>query len=101
MLEVVRASLIEAHMPMSYWGDALSSVAYLINRVPSSVVQFQTPFQALQDATNAPIVPNLQPHVFRCVVFVHLHKHQRNKLEPRALRCVFLGYASHQKGYRR
>ncbi|KAF7812189.1 retrovirus-related Pol polyprotein from transposon TNT 1-94 [Senna tora] len=32
--------------------------------------------------------------------FVHLHKHQRNKLAPRAMRCVFLGYAMHKKGYR-
>ncbi|XP_058180009.1 uncharacterized protein LOC131298542 [Rhododendron vialii] len=64
LLEVVRASLIEAHMPVSCWGDALSSAAYLINRVPSSAVKFQIPFQALQDVTNAPTVPNLQPRVF-------------------------------------
>ena len=31
---------------------------------------------------------------------MHLHKPLRNKLEPRALRCVFVGYALHQKGYR-
>ena len=48
----------------------------------------------------APAVPNLTPRVFGCVAFVHLHKHQRDKLSPRALRCVFLGYATHQKGYR-
>lgn len=38
MLEVVRASLIEAHMAMLYWGEALTSAAYLINRVPSSML---------------------------------------------------------------
>lgn len=31
---------------------------------------------------------------------MHLHKGLRTKLEPRALRCVFVGYALHQKGYR-
>ena len=40
LLEVVRASLIEAHMPLSYWGHALTSAAYLINRVPSSTIVF-------------------------------------------------------------
>lgn len=99
-LEVVRASLIEAHMSLSYWGHALTSAAYLINRVPSSTINFQTPFQALIKAIVTPVVPNLPPHVFGCVAFVHLHKHQRNKLTPRALRCVFLGYAAYQKGYR-
>ena len=40
LLEDVRASLIEAHMPLSYWGEALTSAAYLLNRVPSSTINF-------------------------------------------------------------
>jgi hypothetical protein len=100
LLEVVRASLVEAHMPLSYWGEALNSSVYLINRVPSSVINFQTPFQALSDAVVAPIVPNLPPRIFGYVAFIHLHKHQCNKLTPRVLRCVFLGYSTHQKGYK-
>lgn len=100
LLEVVRALLIESHMPLSYWGEALTSAVYLINRVPSSTIAFQTPLQALAEAVIAPAVPNLTPHVFGCVAYVHLHKHQRSKLTPRALRCVFLGYAADKKGYR-
>ncbi|KAH9751848.1 retrovirus-related pol polyprotein from transposon RE1 [Citrus sinensis] len=98
LLEVVRASLIQAHMPLSYWGEALASAAYLINRTPSSSLGFQTPFQVLNDAIMSPNVPNLPPHVFGCVAFIHLP--QQDKLSPRALRCVFVGYALHQKGYR-
>ena len=100
LLDVVCASLIEAHMPLSYWGHTLTFATYLINRVPSSTIDFQTPSQALIEAIVAPVGPNLPPHVFGCVAFVHLHKSQRNKLTPRALRCVFLGYAAYQKGYR-
>ena len=99
-LEVIRASLIEAHMPLSYWGLALTSAAYLINRVPSSTIDFRTPSHGLFKAIVAPVSPNLPPHVFGCVAFVNIHKRQRNKLTPRALRCVFLGYATYQKGYR-
>ena len=40
LLKVVCASLVEAHMPLSYWGEALTSVAYLINRVPSNTIDF-------------------------------------------------------------
>ncbi|RVW13447.1 Retrovirus-related Pol polyprotein from transposon RE1 [Vitis vinifera] len=32
LLEVVHASLIAAKTPISYWGEAITSVAYLINR---------------------------------------------------------------------
>ncbi|RVW97724.1 Retrovirus-related Pol polyprotein from transposon RE2 [Vitis vinifera] len=99
LLEVVRASLIAAKTQISYWGEAITSAAYLINRVPSNSINFQTPLQALTNAVVAPIVPNLPPRVFGCVAFVHLHKHQRTKLTSHALQCVFVGYALHKKGY--
>ncbi|RVW31138.1 Retrovirus-related Pol polyprotein from transposon TNT 1-94 [Vitis vinifera] len=100
LLEVFHASLIAAKTPISYWGEAITSAAYLINRVLSSSITFQTPLQALTNAVIAPTVPNLPPRVFGCVAFVHLHKHQRTKLTSHALKCVFVGYALHKKGYR-
>ncbi|RVW59877.1 Retrovirus-related Pol polyprotein from transposon TNT 1-94 [Vitis vinifera] len=100
LLEVVRASLIATKIPISYWGEAITSATYLINRVPSSPINFQTPLQALTNAIVAPTVPNLPPRVFGCMAFVHLHKHQRTKLTSHALQCVFVGYALHKKGYR-
>ena len=42
----------------------------------------------------------LPPKIFGCVVFVHLHKNQCTKLEPCAVRCLFLGYGLHKKGFR-
>lgn len=97
---MVQASLFAAHMPTSFWGEAITTATYLINRVPSSSLHFQTPYHVLHTAIVAPTVPNLSPRIFECVAFVHLHKPLRDKLEPRALRCVFVGYAAHQKGYR-
>ena len=41
---------------------------------------------------------NLIPKVFGCVSFVHIHNH--GKLDPRAIKCVFVGYSSTQKGYK-
>ena len=38
--------------------------------------------------------------VFGCVAYVHLHKNQRSKLDPCAIRCVFIGFSPQQKGYR-
>ncbi|KAJ9535774.1 hypothetical protein OSB04_un001074 [Centaurea solstitialis] len=89
-----------SHMPISYWGEAAATATYLINRVPSSSIDFQTPLQALTTTVVAPIVPELPLRVFGCIAFVHLYKHQRSKLNPRALRCVFVGYDNNKKGYR-
>ncbi|RVW62724.1 Retrovirus-related Pol polyprotein from transposon RE1 [Vitis vinifera] len=63
LLEVVRASLIAAKILISYWGEAITSTAYLINRVPSSSINFQTPLQALTNVIAAPTIPNLPPRV--------------------------------------
>ena len=43
---------------------------------------------------------NLAPQVFGCSSFVHIYSHNRGKLDLRALKCVFLGYSSTQKGYK-
>ncbi|RVW27298.1 Retrovirus-related Pol polyprotein from transposon RE1 [Vitis vinifera] len=91
--KVVRASLIAAKTPISYWAEAITSAAYLINRVPSSSINFQTPLQALTNAVVAPTVPNLPPRVFGCVAFVHLPKHQRTKFD------VFSSESELQKEY--
>lgn len=71
-----------------------------LNRLPSKVLRFQTPLQVLASHVSLPTTLMLPPRVFGCVAYVHLHKNQRTKLDPCALRCLFLGYATHQKGYR-
>ena len=81
------------------WGEALSSAVYLINRTPSSVLGFRRPLDVLSKHCTLPSIVHLAPLVFGCVVYVHLHTNQRTKLEPRALKCVFVGYGSTQKGY--
>ncbi|RVW39419.1 Retrovirus-related Pol polyprotein from transposon RE2 [Vitis vinifera] len=43
---------------------------------------------------------HLPLRVFESTVFVHSHAPKRNKLDPRALKCVFLGYSSTQKSYK-
>ncbi|CAL8992980.1 unnamed protein product [Prunus brigantina] len=64
LLEVVRASLFGAHMPRSFWGEAILSAAYLINRIPSSILQFRTPLQTLQHHSQIPPTQNLEPRIF-------------------------------------
>ena len=82
ILETARALLIGAHMPRSYWTDAIATAVHLINRMPSKLLNFKTPMQALSEHVPLPTVLMIPPRVCGCVAFVHLHKNQRIKLDP-------------------
>ncbi|KAK4385641.1 Retrovirus-related Pol polyprotein from transposon RE2 [Sesamum angolense] len=41
----------------------------------------------------------IAPRVFGCVCFVHIHSPSLDKLSPRSVKCIFLGYSRTQKGY--
>jgi len=47
IIETTRALLIGAHVPQHYWIDAVTYAVYLINRMPSQVLSFNTPLQTL------------------------------------------------------
>jgi len=42
----------------------------------------------------------LVPRIFGSVAYVHIHSQNRGKLDPRALKCVFIGFSPTQKGYK-
>ena len=99
ILETARALLIGSKTPGRHWDDVVVTAVYLMNRMPFKVLDFKTPLQVLSQHVTLPSLLLIKQRVFRCVAFVHLHKNQRTKLEPCALRCIFLGYGTNKKGY--
>lgn len=91
LLETARALLLGANVPNRHWDDAVTTSVHLLNRMPSKVLNFQTPLQVLSNYVSLPSVLLIPPRVFGCVTFVHLHKNQRSKLDPCAVRCIFCG----------
>ena len=62
---------------------------------------FKSPLEVLRE--NFPflrISNGLTPRIFGCICFVHINSGDRSKLYSRALKCVFVGYSSTQKGYK-
>ena len=101
LLATTRALLFQQHVPKTYWGEAILTATHIINRLPSKTLEFKTPIELL--AKFYPDINtsnNLTPKVFGCTSFVHVHSNNRGKLDPRAIKCVFLGYSSTQKGYK-
>lgn len=67
--------------------------------MPSKVLSYATPLDRLHEVHSLQYLEtNLPLKVFECSTFVHLHS--ASKLEPRFVKCVFIGYSSSQKGYK-
>jgi len=101
LLECTRALLFQNNVPQSFWGEAVLTSAYVINRIPSRVLKFKSPLETLsQFYPDTRKSFNLTPRVFGCTSFVHVHGLNRGKLDPRAIKCIFVGNSSTQKGYK-
>jgi hypothetical protein len=66
------------------------AAAYLINRMPSRVLGMRSPVELLLGQREFKV----PPRVFSCVCFVHDHRPLVGKLDPQAIKSVFVGYAS-------
>ena len=98
LLNTTRALLFQGNVPKSYWGEAVLTVTYMINRIPSQVLHNKSPVEILKSFYPHFRTSNgLTPRVFGCTTFVHVHSQHRDKLDPRAIKCVFLGYSSTKK----
>src|SRR3954471_4730198 len=79
-------------LPVSFWGFALETAAYILNRAPSKSVK-TTPFEIWYG--KRPMLSYLK--VWGCDAYVR--KLQPDKLEPKSEKCVFVGYPKETIGY--
>lgn len=102
LLETVRAIIFTNSMPNSYWGEAILTASYLINWIPSKVLAFKTLLSVLLEfyPHHTRILNSFPPKVFECTVSVHKYQPSHSKLEPKALKCMFVGYSLTQQGYK-
>jgi histone deacetylase 1/2 len=96
IVEVGLAILASACMPLKFWDEAFVTAVFLINRTPSKVIHFSTPFERLYN--QQPDYSSLR--VFGCACWPNLRPYSSRKLEFRSKRCVFLGYSNLHKGYK-
>ncbi|KAK8994239.1 hypothetical protein V6N11_045338 [Hibiscus sabdariffa] len=90
LLDMVRSMMSHTDLPTSFWGYALETAAFTLNRVPSKSVQ-KTPHEMWTGRR-----PNMSfMKIWGCKAYV---KHQMStKLEPKSEKCTFVGYPKETK----
>lgn len=96
VLEVARALMFQSGLHLSFWGESVLTAAFIINRLPSSILNNKCPYELLY---NKPVDYN-QIKAFGCLAFAMNPVHTTDKFKPRGVPCVFVGYPPTQKGYR-
>jgi hypothetical protein len=88
--------MFHVHIPTQYWTDIFESVTFVINRLPSAAISFESPFQRLFKR-----LPDYQFFkILGCKCYPYTRPYSPHKLSPRSKTCVFLGYSSVYKGYK-
>lgn len=82
-------------VPKAFWGEALHTTTYLVNRSPNRVLDLKCPEEVWSE--KPPDLSRLM--IFGCAAYVH---NKEGKLDRRAVNCVFFGYQDQfeTKGYK-
>ena len=76
-------------MPHSFWAEAVSTAIYIMNRTPTVAIHDVTPEESFTG--KKPDLSHLK--VFGCIAYVHVPDELRTKLDPKAEKCISIGYS--------
>ncbi|GJR57528.1 ribonuclease H-like domain-containing protein [Tanacetum coccineum] len=91
---LIRTLLFQAHLPPTFWVEALHMAALLLNILPSTTINNETPHFRLYNTH--PTYTDLR--IFGCLCYPHIDTN--HKLGPRSTPAIFLGYPADHRGYR-
>ena len=89
---MVRSMMSQSDLLISFWGYALETAAFILNRVPSKTVE-KTPYEIQNGKT--PSLSFLK--IWGCEAYVK--RQISEKLAPKLDKCLFVGYPKETKGY--
>ncbi|KAK9078295.1 hypothetical protein SSX86_002352 [Deinandra increscens subsp. villosa] len=96
IVETGLSMLFQSKLNPNLWVEAFSTAIFVINRLPSRILNNRSPFELLYNYK--PEYASFKP--FGCRVYPLLRPYSEHKLSPRSLPCIFLGYSAKHKGYK-
>jgi hypothetical protein len=96
IMEAVKTMIHDQDFPMCLWEEASMTAVYVQNQLSHSAVGFKTMQEMFTG--KKPEVSHLK--IFGCLVFIHIPKEKRNKLEPSGKKGIFVGYCEVSKAFK-
>ncbi|KAK9084342.1 hypothetical protein Scep_030813 [Stephania cephalantha] len=96
LLNIARAIRFQSHLPKRFWGECLLTATFLTNRLPTSTLNWKSPYEELfQRKPDYTVLKT-----FGCLAFASNLSPHKDKFDSRAITSIFVGYPSGQKGYK-
>ncbi|KAG9442378.1 hypothetical protein H6P81_018232 [Aristolochia fimbriata] len=93
LLKMVRCMLNHSMLGTQFWVEALDTATYILNRVLYKTTK-TTPYELW--TSRSPDLSHLR--VWGSGAHVKVPDQNRGKLDPKTIKCNFIGYSSHSKG---
>jgi hypothetical protein len=81
--------LNEKNLPNYFWAKMVTTTVYIMDQTPTTSIHGMTPEKKFTG--KKPNVSHLR--VFGCIAYVHILDEKRSKLDPKAKKCIFIGYS--------
>ena len=95
-MERARSMRLHVGLPLNMWAEAINTIIYLINRGPSTPLDYDI----LEEAWTSKKVSFSFLKTFGCEACAHIDFENRTKLEDKSKKCIFFGYDIDEFGYR-
>jgi hypothetical protein len=93
LVETCWSCLYAKNVPKALWAKGMSCAAYVINRVPRSPINMESPYELMFE--EKPSVKHFK--VFGSICHAHVLDAKRTKLDAKAQKCVFPCYDERKK----
>lgn len=94
--EATKAMIHDQDLPISLWTKATGTTMYVQNKSPHRILGDKIPAEAFTDGK--PEVRHFR--IIGCLVYIHVSKEKRTKMEPSGKKGTFVNYSETSKPYR-
>ncbi|KAI5403411.1 hypothetical protein KIW84_050837 [Lathyrus oleraceus] len=96
VVETCLTLLARANLPLKFWDHVCLTITYLINRMPTPILDMKSPYFMLYG-----IVPDYKHlKTFGCACYPYLRPYSSNKFNLHSQECIFLSYSSSDEGFK-